>query len=653
MSQSEMPPPDELAIAPALAGEEHFRLVSGFADLFSAIVLGIGLSALSGLLVGIGGGLGGLGVAGVAWVLAVPLVRQRRFAACAIVLAVGFAAGLLAAAVQLAGVAGSLLVAAACWGMWHVYRIPISAALAFVIPVTVLGGLSGFYDLIGVAGVGKSAPALATVLGLLLFAIAMAWDLSDAKRRTRRSDVAFWLHLAAAPLVVHGVFALAGIMPGKADEAQLVPVLALFGALALVALLVDRRPILVSSLSYLIYAMATQVERDNVLGGAAAIALVLGLGILALAVGWNLLRQGLLMLVPGRMSERLAQPQPIGQPVPEPAHAEAETEPLRLVFGFNDIFVSLGLIALVLGAVLLSATMADLPAIERGSTRPALDWRWLVPPLLAIWGAAEFFVRHRRMALPAIVLGLAFMLLSWAGGVLFVERVWLPLHGLDSIAQLASGGRGAIPEMFYELQRSGAWAMAGFVLAANLLFGLRHRVPLSAALALSGAIFPLLSDAALLRQDPAWAEAHVLLPDIKARLALLGVLAFGAALACDLSDRARTTLRGDTAFWLHLLASALLLPVAFSTTADWPLPELAGALLLYAGVLFGAVLLDRRAPLLVGLPFMVAALGKVGLGGSLGLLAVCAVLTACGLYWEKLRALLLMDKGAAQAKVQV
>ena len=114
-------------------------------------------------------------------------------------------------------------------------------------------------------------------------------------------------------------------------------------------------------------------------------------------------------------------------------------EPLRLVFSFNDIFVSIGLIALVVGAVLLSGAMFEMPATGRGTQGPVLDWRLLVAPLVAIWGAGEFFVRHRRMALPAIVLGLFFMLLSWFGAIVFVERVWLPLNGFAGIGALPGG----------------------------------------------------------------------------------------------------------------------------------------------------------------------------------------------------------------------
>src|SRR2546430_3225670 len=41
-----------------------------------------------------------------------------------------------------------------------------------------------------------------------MFLFAMWWDGSDRARLTRRSDVAFWLHLLAAPMIVHPVFTL-------------------------------------------------------------------------------------------------------------------------------------------------------------------------------------------------------------------------------------------------------------------------------------------------------------------------------------------------------------------------------------------------------------------------------------------------------------
>jgi hypothetical protein len=44
--------------------------------------------------------------------------------------------------------------------------------------------------------------------GLRVFAAAMSFDLSDRDRMTRRSDCAFWLHLLAAPLIVHSLISL-------------------------------------------------------------------------------------------------------------------------------------------------------------------------------------------------------------------------------------------------------------------------------------------------------------------------------------------------------------------------------------------------------------------------------------------------------------
>ena len=54
------------------------------------------------------------------------------------------------------------------------------------------------------------APAVADtvvllVCGLGVFAAAMSFDASDRERLTRRADCAFWLHLLAAPLIVHSV----------------------------------------------------------------------------------------------------------------------------------------------------------------------------------------------------------------------------------------------------------------------------------------------------------------------------------------------------------------------------------------------------------------------------------------------------------------
>ena len=42
-------------------------------------------------------------------------------------------------------------------------------------------------------------------IGLAIFATAMKFDMSDRNRVTQRTDIAFWLHLLAAPLIVHSI----------------------------------------------------------------------------------------------------------------------------------------------------------------------------------------------------------------------------------------------------------------------------------------------------------------------------------------------------------------------------------------------------------------------------------------------------------------
>ena len=54
----------------------------------------------------------------------------------------------------------------------------------------------------------------------------MNFDARDRARVTRWSDVAFWLHLLAAPMIVHPVFALAGLLHGSPAPGAAVAVIA-------------------------------------------------------------------------------------------------------------------------------------------------------------------------------------------------------------------------------------------------------------------------------------------------------------------------------------------------------------------------------------------------------------------------------------------
>ena len=72
-------------------------------------------------------------------------------------------------------------------------------------------------------------------LGLAIFALAMSFDASDLKRQTRRTDIAFWLHLLAAPIIVHPVLAtISG--GGESSTTQAALVIGIFLLLAMAPL---------------------------------------------------------------------------------------------------------------------------------------------------------------------------------------------------------------------------------------------------------------------------------------------------------------------------------------------------------------------------------------------------------------------------------
>lgn len=150
------------------------------------------------------------------------------------------------------------------------------------------------------------------VCGIGVFALAMRWDMSDPKRQTRRADVAFWLHLAAAPMIAHPIFQMLGVFNNEIGAGVAVIVLALYLLFAGIALAVDRRALLVSSLVYVLYALYSLFRSAGAVElGAAFTAFVIGSALLTLSAFWQPMRR----MVVGWLSQpmRLRLP-PVQQP---------------------------------------------------------------------------------------------------------------------------------------------------------------------------------------------------------------------------------------------------------------------------------------------------------------------------------------------------
>jgi hypothetical protein len=141
-------------------------------------------------------------------------------------------------------------------------------------------------------------------LGLAIFALAMWFDSSDLTRQTWRTDIAFWLHLLAAPIIVHPI--LVGAVGSGAPLGSALKVIAVFLCLAAVALVVDRRAILVSSLFYVAYAAGKLIAAAGLESSSfAAATLAVGAIVLMLSAAWRPLRRALMGLLPPGLRARL------------------------------------------------------------------------------------------------------------------------------------------------------------------------------------------------------------------------------------------------------------------------------------------------------------------------------------------------------------
>jgi hypothetical protein len=201
------------------------------------------------------------------------------------------------------GISGGAAIAVlGTWLHWRRFRVPITVAAGAIAAVAaVLAALVAL-----VPALGDRWLVLLFAAGLALFGLAMRWDMSDPARTTRRADVAFWLHLAAAPLIVHPVFALLGLLDGKADIARAALAIGLYVLLAAVALVVDRRALLVSSLAYVLYAISTLVRAAGAVdAGFALTALVVGSGLLLLSAFWRVARHAVLRAMPQGVRARM------------------------------------------------------------------------------------------------------------------------------------------------------------------------------------------------------------------------------------------------------------------------------------------------------------------------------------------------------------
>lgn len=297
--------------------EEHFRLLTGFNDIFVSIAIVLLLVAVGQIGLSIARPLGGALVAAAAWGLAEYFTARRRMALPSILLLIAFVGGVasglfglvMAIAPDLGERAGALAAAAvalctagAAWLHWRRFMVPITvAAGAGALVATAIGLV-----LAAIPSIQNAVWPLLLVGGLGVFATAMRWDMSDTQRKTRRSDVAFWLHLAAAPMIAHSIFQMLGVFRNDIGAGMAVVVLALYVGFAAIALAVDRRALLVSGLAYVLAALYALFRSAGAIElGAALTAFVIGSALLSLSAFWQPMRRAVVTTLSQSLRHRL------------------------------------------------------------------------------------------------------------------------------------------------------------------------------------------------------------------------------------------------------------------------------------------------------------------------------------------------------------
>ncbi len=303
-------------------GDEPFELFKGFNEIFIVIgllILSFGWWGVVTLILGdeivdlqnfammvtlIGGVF--------LWLLSEYFVRKRRMVGPAIALSVMFAANaafgftavmsepFMLAQNDFSSVPLPLFLATLTLVVyWWRFRVPFAMAMIavglFIVAIVYTasrgGRIENVSDLFLLSAGGPFA-WITLVLGLLVFAVAMTFDMSDPHRVTRRSANGFWLHVVAAPALVNTMALSLMDQDNSGSNLILLGVLAMF---AIVAIVIDRRSFLIAAIGYIVALAATVFEGD----GAALTVLILGIVLLLLGAFWERIRASVLRLMPG------------------------------------------------------------------------------------------------------------------------------------------------------------------------------------------------------------------------------------------------------------------------------------------------------------------------------------------------------------------
>ena len=332
------------------------------------------------------------------------------------------------------------------------------------------------------------------------------------------------------------------------------------------------------------------------------------------------------------------------QSVADTSRATDDRETFRLIGGFNDIFVTIGIVLLLAGAAFSLDSVVGRSMQIHFTIMAGL-----------IWLLAEYISRVKRMKLPSTVLALGF--LFYISSLL---QIWLtrrfdfaePENALAALVLLDQG------------QMAGLISFS-VILVVSAIYFWRFRVPVQAAvIALAATGLVTVAASELFMDEVARgqvqlsnvADVMLLIQRLLVLPLICGLVIFATGIYLDFKDRNRLSTLSDAAFWLHLISAPMIVHPLFILssgqdvgfgTIEPGVAATAGLVSLMVVIVLISLAIDRRALLIPTLTYF-GALGiyrivanasdSTGIPAfALVLLVIGALIIIFGMGWQRIR----------------
>ncbi|MGV6819295.1 MAG: hypothetical protein ACWA5T_02225 [Parvularcula sp.] len=263
-----------------------------------------------------------------------------------------------------------------------------------------------------------------------------------------------------------------------------------------------------------------------------------------------------------------------------PEGFDPSDEPLPFLSNFQDVFLSMGVIILLVGVGIFGGlTVSNSGADERGLA--LITAAVCAGILVLVWFLSEVLVRKRRRILPGIVLSGVYlaMVLAVFGllyGVLFGESLVEELEAIDfqqAFADVEATGEPTVAQVRAAVNGAAAalpatakgfvLGIAGLAVVAAFAYYRRFRLPFASGLVGIAAIGAILTPTFLFAPF----EFFQYSPSIQF---LSGLALLFAGVSYDMKDPERLTRFSGNGFWLNLFAAPLILSGALTIAKIGP-----------------------------------------------------------------------------------